>query len=197
MTLTVIYMIRHAHSVFNLAEEETRGLSVQGMKDAERVTHIMMKEKVDAVYSSSYTRAIQTVQGLADVHNLGVQVDERFRERDMAAKDYILKDPEEAMQKVFNHPDLSLPGGESNNEVRARGAAALKELLQRHEGESVAVGIHGHIMSITMGAFNPAYGTLDFWKSTSKPDIYKLVFEGEELLNVSRLWMAPALEGSV
>ncbi|WP_409252597.1 histidine phosphatase family protein [Bacillus sp. SCS-153A] len=195
--MTVIYMVRHAHSVFNLEEEETRGLSVQGMKDAERVKELLLDEKIDAVYSSSYTRAIQTVQDLADVHNLHVQLDERFRERDLAAKDYVLKNPEKAMQKVFAHPDLSLPGGESNNEVKARGTAALKELLQKHKGQSVAVGIHGHIMTITMGAFNPAYGTFEFWKSTTKPDIYKLVFEGEELQSVSRMWTAPALEGTV
>jgi 2,3-bisphosphoglycerate-dependent phosphoglycerate mutase len=195
--MTVIYMVRHAHSVFNLEEEETRGLSVQGMKDAERVKEIMLKEEIDAVYSSSYTRAIQTVQGLADEHLLPVQLDERLRERDLAAKDFYIEDPEKAMKKVFNHPEFSFPGGESNNEVKARGTAALKELLQKHEGESVAVGIHGHVLTIIMGAFDSAYGTLDFWRSTTKPDIYKLVFQGEKLRKVSRLWETPAMEGTV
>ncbi|WP_421382795.1 histidine phosphatase family protein [Bacillus salacetis] len=195
--MTVIYMIRHAHSVFNLEEEETRGLSVQGLKDAERVKGIMLEEKIDAVYSSSYTRAIQTVQGLADAKGLPVQIDERFRERDLASKDFFIEDTQQAMQKVFDHPAFSFPGGESNDEVKERGAAALMEVLQKHEGESVAVGIHGHVMTIIMGAFDPAYGTLDFWRSTTKPDIYKLVFEGEKLSKVIRLWETPALEGSV
>lgn len=195
--MTVIYMIRHAHSVFNLEEEETRGLSIQGMADAERVKDILKSEKIDAVYSSSYTRAIQTVQGLADGRNLMIQVDERFRERDLAAKDYIIENPMEAMRKVFENPDLCLPGGETNNEVRARGTAALLEVLEKCEGQNAVIGIHGHVMTIIMGALNSDYGTLDFWHSTTKPDIYKLELEGQELKAVTRLWKAPALEGSV
>jgi 2,3-bisphosphoglycerate-dependent phosphoglycerate mutase len=197
MGMTVIYMIRHAHSVFNLEEEETRGLSVQGVEDAERVTEIMLKEKVDAVYSSSYTRAIQTVQGLADALHLPVQIDERFRERDLASKDFVIEDTEKAMNEVFDQPDFSLPGGESNIEVMERGAAALKELLKKHAGENVAIGIHGHVMTIIMGTFDSSYGTLDFWRSTTKPDIYKLTFEGEKLHGIIRLWETPALEGSL
>ncbi|TYR73343.1 histidine phosphatase family protein [Rossellomorea vietnamensis] len=195
--MTVIYMIRHAHSVFNLEEEETRGLSVQGMADAVRVKDILKSEKIDAVYSSSYTRAIQTVQGLADERDLKIQVDERFRERDLAAKDYIIENPQDAMRKVFENPDLCLPGGETNNEVRARGTAAFQEVLEKCEGRSAAIGIHGHVMTIIMGALNSDYGTIDFWQSTTKPDIYKLELEGQELKSVTRLWKVPALERSV
>ncbi|RIW32720.1 histidine phosphatase family protein [Bacillus salacetis] len=195
--MTVIYMVRHAHSVFNLEEEETRSLSVRGMADAERVKEVLMKEKIDAIYSSSYTRAIQTVQPLADGLRLNIQADERFRERDLAAKDFVLEDPEHAMQRVFAEPDHTFPGGESNNEVKARGTAALKEILMKHKGKNVAVGIHGHAMTIIMGAFDPAYGSLEFWRGTTKPDIYKLNFEGEKLVDVSRLWEASLLEERV
>jgi 2,3-bisphosphoglycerate-dependent phosphoglycerate mutase len=195
--MTVIYMVRHAHSVFNLEEEEIRSLSVRGMADAERVREIMLNEKIDAIYSSSYTRAIQTVQPLADALHLDIQADERFRERDLAAKDHVLDHPEDAMKMVFADADYAFPGGESNNEVKARGTAALKEILHKHRGEKVAVGIHGHVMTIILGAFDSAYGTLDFWRGTTKPDIYKLRFEGEKLEGVSRLWEAPVVEKSV
>jgi 2,3-bisphosphoglycerate-dependent phosphoglycerate mutase len=196
-TMTIIYMVRHAHSVFNLEEEETRGLSIQGMEDAARVKELLLVENIDAVYSSSYTRAIQTVQGLADSLDGRVQVDERFRERNLAAKDYKIEDTKKAMQEVFENPEFRLPGGETNNEVKERGTAALRDILEKHEGQRVAIGIHGHIMTIVMGAWDKEYGTLDFWRSTTKPDIYKLEFQGSELCNVTRLWKAPALEGSV
>ncbi|MGM0846760.1 MAG: histidine phosphatase family protein [Bacillota bacterium] len=195
--MTVIYMIRHAHSVFNLEEEETRGLSLQGTADAERVKEALKSEEIHAVYSSSYTRAIQTVQGLADDRLLMTQVDERFRERDLAAKDYVIENPMDAMRKVFENPDLCLPGGETNNEVKTRGTEALKEVLEKHEGQNVAIGIHGHIMTIIMGALEPSYGTFDFWESTTKPDIYKLEMDGNKLKRVTRLWDSPALEKSV
>ncbi|WP_408646554.1 histidine phosphatase family protein [Tumebacillus avium] len=73
--------MRHAHSNFDLSIEETRGLSEQGWKDAKRVTDVLLEEGIEVVASSSYVRAIQTVQETAD--NLGVEVivDPRLRER--------------------------------------------------------------------------------------------------------------------
>lgn len=192
--MTVIFMVRHAHSVFNLEEEETRGLSIQGMEDAARVKDLMMKERIDAVYSSSYTRAIQTVEGFANAFNMEIKIDERFRERDLAARDYVIENPQEAMQRVFADPEFRFPGGETNNEVKERGTAALKDILKEQEGQSVAIGIHGNIMTILMGAWNKEYGTLEFWKTTTKPDIYKLEFQEQKLLKVTRLWETPALE---
>ncbi|WP_267917526.1 hypothetical protein [Lederbergia citrisecunda] len=42
-------------------------------------------------------------------------------------------------------------------------------------------------MTIIMNYFNQQYG-FDFWRSTTKPDIYRLVFSNELLLNVTRIW---------
>jgi 2,3-bisphosphoglycerate-dependent phosphoglycerate mutase len=117
---TVVYMVRHAHSEFNIKEEQTRGLSDKGWKDAEKITEILTSETIDTVVSSSYTRAIQTVQGIADLIGTQVEIDKRFRERDLASADYRFDDIETAMQLCFNSPDFSHPGGESNNKGSSR-----------------------------------------------------------------------------
>ncbi|MNU00173.1 hypothetical protein D3C72_2432380 [compost metagenome] len=49
------------------------------------------------------------------------------------------------------------------------------------------IGTHGDIMTLMMHDFDGRYG-FDFWRSTSMPDIYKLIISGSKLLEVSRLW---------
>lgn len=187
--LTEIYMVRHAHSLFSLEHEETRELSEKGWKDAERMTEILLKEDIDHIISSSYIRARQTVERLARHLLINIQIDSRFRERDLAARDYHFEKPSEAMQKVFAEPDFRFPGGESNSEVQRRGVSALRDVVSKFKGKKVVVGIHGNIMTCTMQFFDQRYD-YEFWKQTTKPDIYKLTInEHFELISCDRLWV--------
>jgi 2,3-bisphosphoglycerate-dependent phosphoglycerate mutase len=185
---TEIYMVRHAHSVFSLEHEETRDLSEKGWDDAGKITRILAGENIDYVVSSSYVRARQTVEGLAELLQKDIQIEARFRERDLAARDFHFEDPESAMRHVFSDPVFKYPGGESNQEVQDRGITALKEWVERYPGKRMAVGIHGNIMTCTMNFFDKKYD-FDFWKSTTKPDIYKLTIDKDfRLINCTRMW---------
>jgi 2,3-bisphosphoglycerate-dependent phosphoglycerate mutase len=42
-------------------------------------------------------------------------------------------------------------------------------------------------MNLMMGYFDSNYD-LNFLRRTSKPDIYRMEFNGQELVNVQRLW---------
>ncbi|WP_339216583.1 histidine phosphatase family protein [Solibacillus sp. FSL W8-0372] len=185
---TEIYLVRHAHSVFDIENEEFRGLSDKGRKDAEKVKEILSSESIDHIVSSSYVRAIQTVESLSKLINKEIEKDYRFREGCLAAADYIFEDPVEAFKYSMENPDFSYPGGESCNEVKERGLAALNELLHKYKGKKIVIGIHGNIMTNIMHHFDRTYD-FNFWKSTTKPDIYKLsISESNQLLNTVRLW---------
>ncbi|WP_433747412.1 histidine phosphatase family protein [Falsibacillus pallidus] len=185
---TEIYFVRHAHSVFSLENEETRELSEKGWQDAQRITEIMANEGIDHIVSSSYLRARQTVEGLAELMNVKIELDNRFRERDLAARDYRFEDPLEAMKKVFKDPHFRHPGGESNHEVQERGISALKDVVSNYQGKKVAIGIHGNIMTCTLSYFDEKFD-FDFWEKTTKPDIYKLTIDPDfQLVGFERLW---------
>lgn len=185
---THVYMVRHAHSVFSLEHEETRELSERGWKDAAKITKIMLRENIDKIISSSYVRARQTVEGLSKSLKLEIEIDPRFRERDLAARDHYFDNPEEAMQKVFSESYFKYPGGESNAEVQERGISALQDTVAKNKGKKIAIGIHGNIMTCTMNYFDGKYD-YDFWKRTTKPDIYKLTFNDQfQLVQCERLW---------
>lgn len=63
----------------------------------------------------------------------------------------------------------------------------MKQILEEYKGEKVAIGTHGHVMTLMMNYFDSSYG-LDFMNQTKKPDIYRLQFDEMELENVTRLW---------
>lgn len=49
------------------------------------------------------------------------------------------------------------------------------------------MGTHGLVMTLMMNYFDSRYG-LDFLDRLKKPDVYKLQFEGLELIEVIRMW---------
>jgi 2,3-bisphosphoglycerate-dependent phosphoglycerate mutase len=189
---TEIYFIRHAHSEFSLAHEETRGLSEQGWSDARRVTDILAAEEIQHILSSSYVRAIQTVEGLAGNLGIEVETDPRFREGDLASRSHHFENPLEALKYVYDNPGFKYPGGESNLEIQERGICALREAVSKYRGRKIAIGIHGHIMTCMLNYFDETFN-FDFHQRTNKPDIYKLTLDDQfNMAGFERLWR-PAL----
>ncbi|MGE7695217.1 histidine phosphatase family protein [Lysinibacillus sp. NPDC094177] len=185
---TTIYMIRHAESPFIIGQERTRKLSNQGEIDAKKVTAIMNEKKIDLVVSSPYIRAIQTIEGIVDSKNIEVKVFEELRERQLKGA-YKLPEEEiqQAIKKSFEDIDFKLSGGESVRDVQNRAIPIINDLLNNYKTQTIIIGTHGNVMTIIMNYFNKEYG-YDFWKNTSKPDIYKLVFSKEKLQLVQRIW---------
>ncbi|WP_042150189.1 histidine phosphatase family protein [Paucisalibacillus sp. EB02] len=185
---TFIYMVRHGDSP-KVGNERTRGLSEEGNKDAQRITNILKKESIDAVFSSPYKRSILTVQDLADQLGHKVSVVEDLKERIFTVEDKRLSDEEllTFLNKSFSEPNFALPGGESNKDCQTRAIKTLKEILNTYRGQKVVVGTHGAVMTLMMSYFDRKYD-LEFLLHTSKPDIYRMEFNERELVAVNRLW---------
>lgn len=78
---TTLFMIRHAESPFVFGQERTRKLSEQGEFDANKITERFKQEKIDVIVSSPYTRAIQTIEGIADEYRMEITIFEGLKER--------------------------------------------------------------------------------------------------------------------
>ena len=186
---TIIYMVRHAESPFIFGKEKTRGLSEEGLMDSKKIADIFKDVEVDYIVSSSYRRATQTVQYLAEQKGLSIIEFDELRERPIKGLDY--KMPWEelliAIEKSFIDIDYSLESGESTRKAQERAIPIIDKLLCEYRGKSIVIGTHGNIMTIIMNYYNKEYG-FDFWNSTSMPDIYKMIFESNELKDIERLW---------
>ena len=186
---TNIYMVRHAESPFDFGNESTRGLSEEGFAAAERVAHLFAEIDVHYIASSAYTRAKQTIQYLAEHKKLPIIEYEELIERPIKGLDYrgtwdVLY---EAIRRSFEDIDYALEGGESTRQAQQRSVPIIEKLLDEQRGNNVVIGTHGNIMTIIMNHYDKKYG-FEFWDQTSKPDIYKLTFEGNRLMQVERLW---------
>ena len=60
-------------------------------------------------------------------------------------------------------------------------------MLNIYQGRKVVVGTHGAVMALMMGYYDSKYD-LNFLLHTSKPDIYRMEFNEQELMDVKRLW---------
>ncbi|AEI38978.1 histidine phosphatase family protein [Paenibacillus mucilaginosus] len=194
--ITTVYFVRHADSPYSAERERERGLSAAGEEAARRAALLLEDEGIGFLVSSPYRRAVLTLQPLADRLGLPVAEEEDLRERKLSAEPLFPSREAffEAKRSLFADPQLRYPGGESSEEARQRGTAVLRGLLLRHRGSRLALGTHGDIMTLMLGAWDPAYG-FRFWQSTSMPDIYKAEFmedaAGPCLYAVTRLWRGP------
>ncbi|MDF9841146.1 MULTISPECIES: histidine phosphatase family protein [unclassified Paenibacillus] len=188
---TSIYMVRHGESPTNEGNhnERTRGLTEKGKRDALQVAETLKQEEIEVFVSSPYLRAILTIEDLAGASGQEVLLYEDLKERIFLNEDKRLPDEEliPLLELSFVDPDFALPGGESNADCQGRAIAVVKELLKNYKGRKIALGTHGAVMTLIMNHYDKKYD-LDFLLNMSKPDVYRLDFNGEELVNVFRLW---------
>jgi len=181
-------MVRHGDSPKD-GNVRTRELTEKGRLDAQRITEILQKEDIDIVISSPYIRSILTVQKVAEQIKKEVIVFEDLKEQTFITGDKRISDKElfPLLEKSFSDPTYALKGGESNAACQQRAIKVLKELLSTYQGQKVVIGTHGAVMTLMMGFYDSKYD-LNFLLHTTKPDIYRMEFDGQELVDVKRLW---------
>ncbi|PYE47886.1 histidine phosphatase family protein [Paenibacillus barcinonensis] len=184
---TIVYMVRHAESPYNEGTERTRGLTAAGQVNAAKVTEILKNEGIHKIISSPYARAVLTLQGLATALAIDIQTVEDLRERHFSNELIADEDFGAAEKRMFADPDYALPGGESNRSCQSRVVGVLKQILVDGRGKKIAIGTHGHVMTLMMNYFDSSYG-LNFMYQTKKPDIYQLHFDEMSLEKVIRCW---------
>ena len=172
---TYIYMVRHGESPKLEGNERMRGLTERGHMDARRVTDILKAE----------------IEESANFHEKEIVVYENLKECMFSSEDQVISDKEvyPLVQKMFSNPDFARTEGESYADCQRRVVKVLKEILMDFRGCKIVIGTHGLVMTLMMNYFDKQYG-FEFLMNTSKPDIYKMEFKEEQLMNVERLWKA-------
>jgi 2,3-bisphosphoglycerate-dependent phosphoglycerate mutase len=179
-----LYFVRHAHSTYTPKELE-RPLSNQGANDAKVITELLMKESIEFVCSSPYKRAYQTVEGIAKHIGIEIEIVDDLKERKLSKSP--VEDFSHAITQVWENENFAFDGGESNIIAQKRGVNVTLQILEKYQGKNIVVGTHGNIMVLIMNYFDRKFD-FHFWKELGMPDIYKLSFQENRLINVSRVW---------
>ncbi len=184
--MTTVYFVRHAQPNFDNHDDLTRELTPKGLQDRLLVRDLLADVPVDAVLSSPYKRAVDTVQPVADQRGLAVQEISGFRERCITGE--WIADFNGYCQAQWADFDYKLPGGESLREVQQRNVAALHHVLQRYAGQTVVIGSHGTALSTIIHHFDPTFGFDGFNRIRRlMPWVVRFTFDGMQCTGIQSI----------
>jgi probable phosphoglycerate mutase len=171
-----LLIIRHALPVRRELAEGAADpeLSTAGREQAELLARYLATERLDAVYASPLTRAVETAAPLAAAVGLEVQLADDVAEWDRNSPEYV---PVEEL-KAANDPrwqamlDGVWESDESETEFHDRVVGAVEGIVADHRGERVAIVCHGgvinvyaaHVLGIELqgpGFFYPNYTSIN------------------------------------
>ena len=205
---TIVYLIRHAETVDengvrNTNEDsqminEKEILSVYGEEQSKRLSENSELSNIDAIWSSSYTRAKATAKYIANNNNLPINLDSSLSERKLGnlkelgefMKDKGTKDPsqEQLLERNFKTSD-----GESAEQTRERMNKFFDKILKEYEGKRIAVISHGGSIKFFLLNWCTVNENvkLVYNKNTilniKSPCLLKLTFRKNELINLEQI----------
>ena len=197
MEVTRLYLVRHGQSAGNVegrfGGHSPTPLSALGKKQAQMTARALAKERIKAIYSSDLLRAVQTAEPLAKILNLKINATEVFRERHVGVLEGLTFDearkefPNDYYALVNRKLNHVITKGESYSQLLERTTEVLHEILERHQGERIAIFSHtGTICFLTLyilGAIHSKTETTP-WLVTSNCGINRFEFRGRNNVRV-------------
>jgi broad specificity phosphatase PhoE len=149
-----LLLVRHA---LPLRSDPGQGsdpdLSEEGRAQIARLPEALARYPISRVVSSPQRRAIQTAEPVAAVHDLAVEIDDRFAEYDRDLPVYIpveqIRDenPQEWARMAQGH----LPSSVDEDAFRGRVRAAVDDIVTAAApDETVAVFSHGGVINVVL-----------------------------------------------
>jgi 2,3-bisphosphoglycerate-dependent phosphoglycerate mutase len=178
-----LVLVKHAHADY--VPDESRPLSTHGAAAARQLVPILAATAPDALYSSPYSRARQTIEPLAEHLGMPIHEIDGFRERTLA--DGRVDDFDGALLASWQDLSLAFPGGESSLAAQKRVRAAYDELARRHDNDTVIVATHGNVFTLLLNTFDAGYH-YDFWNALTFPDAFRVSMRSERIVSIERLW---------
>jgi len=179
--MTTVYFVRHAEPNYENHDDFTRELTAKGLRDRELVTAFLRDKNIDAVLSSPYKRAVDTVADLASKLQKDIVSVDDFRERKIDS--VWIEDFNAFCRKQWRDFTYKLSDGESLGEVQRRNISALEQVLERYVGKNVVIGGHGTALSTIINYYDHAFGYEEFEKIRRiMPWVVQFLFEGKTFI---------------
>ncbi|MFB6986566.1 histidine phosphatase family protein [Streptomyces sp. NPDC056304] len=155
-----LLLVRHGQTVWH-AENRYAGVSDialtdEGRRQAERLGEWAVRHPVDAIWTSTVTRAIETAEPACRALGLVPRREYDLRECDFGEvegrtlTEYAAGDPERARQYRADPVAHPFPGAEDPRAAAARGAMALRRIADGHPGQRVLVVAHNTLLRLAL-----------------------------------------------
>ena len=136
-------------------------LNERGRQQAKRLATKLKQERIQAIYSSSLQRALDTAQAIAHYHQLKVEIEPSLNEIDAGELEGT---PVDKIGDYLNQllttmlqgeSAFKMPGGESLAEVQRRAWSTIQRLVSQHpDGVIVIVSHYFVILTIICSVLN-------------------------------------------
>lgn len=158
--MTEIIIIRHGETEWNktgrFQGHSDVPLSGEGRMQAEVLGRNLALNRVDAIYASDLTRAMETAAPLAARFGLSIIPDPLLRELNFGAwegrtfSDVNAEDPD-AMKRFYNDPErVDIPNSEPFPNFQRRVAGRVREIVVQQRGKRVVIVSHGASIRILL-----------------------------------------------
>ena len=184
--MTTVWFVRHAQPNFDNHDDLTRELSQKGLADRLLVTELFSDKHIDAVLSSPYKRAVDTVKHFADSVGLPVITIDRLRERRVDS--VWIEDFDSFCRQQWSDFSYKLSDGEALCEVQERNISALNDILIEYEGKSIVIGTHGTALSTIINHYDSGFGYEQFCEIKGlMPWVVCMRFDGQKFIDYSSI----------
>ncbi len=158
--MTELLLIRHGQTDWN-REKKVMGrqpisLNSVGREQVLKLQGYLNAVKIDAFYSSPVKRTWETSEIICKDRDLEICAADELAEIDYGEWENmtfseIHRDKKDAWHTYKTNPEeLSIPGGESMPEVKARVGSLLNKILEKHTGERVALVSHADVLKVAL-----------------------------------------------
>ncbi len=159
---TTVFLIRHGVTPWN-AEQRVLGqrdipLSPAGVQQAEVAAAALANVKLGEVLSSPLQRAVQTAEIIGRSASIEVARDPRlidFKLGRWTGMSYGEIAANDEYQQFLRQPDaMTIPGGESLEEIKRRAVAAVEQALSDSpSGDAVAIVTHAGVIRVLLAHY--------------------------------------------
>ena len=150
--MTRLYITRHGETIWN-TQKRMQGhldseLTDTGRRQAQQLSRVLEEIELDAIYSSSSGRTLQTAQIIAGKRNIPVIPMDSLREMGLGEWEgqvftEVQKNYPEQYKNFWEAPHLYKPvGGEEFTDVRNRIFDTLQSVISCHEGGNIMLVTH-------------------------------------------------------
>ena len=148
--MKTIFLIRHANQYKEIIYEKSRlndynknlliPLSCEGEENAKLMTYKYFCNNINHLYSSEYSRAINTAKYISESNNIPINICSDFNERKLGNTNGVNED---FWLEQLKNEDVKTIDGESQKEVRDRMLNGLLKVLENtNDNESVVIVSH-------------------------------------------------------
>lgn len=180
-----LLLIRHGQTGGNRQRYvgwEDLPLDEVGVAQARAVAELLAGERIDAVYASPLSRALDTARPLAEARGLPIQVREELKEIDYGRYQGLLK-ADQPLKLRHEHLVAPMPGGESLHDVFLRVSRFAGEAAgELAAGRSLAVVGHFWSNRMLAGVLSGVPFDELFTRTRYKPangSVYELAWRGD------------------